>query len=159
MPDSVTQFGPDAFERFAEIAKAVNRGGLQAETDKHLAAAQQHRDDAAAAEAAAVKELQTINANKTTLAEIDRKTAALERGKTKLANDKEGLDTTRREFDEYRDAENASMDARGEQLTKDEEAAAAVLAMQSDTEAANAEAVAMKAQYEAKLAAIGLQPA
>ena len=148
---------PDAFEQFAEVAKAINDGALQKQMDAYRKAAKQHRDDAAAAEAAAVKAMETINENKKLEAAIDRKTAALASGKTKLAQDKDELANRAREFDEYRDAENASLNARGDQLTVDEDAAATVLATKEQTERANAKMLAMKAQYEARLAELGLQ--
>lgn len=149
---------PDAFEQFAEIAKAINDGALQAEMTKYRKLKREHDESAAASEAAVVREMETINEKKAMVAEIDRKTAALAGRETKLK-------TARTEFIEYRDAENArlegragELDARDEQLKADEAAAAAVLATKDETEAASAEVAAMKARYEERLAELGLAP-
>lgn len=149
---------PDAFEQFAEIAKAINDGALQREMAKYRKSKHEHDESAAASEAAAVREMDAINEKRTLSAEIDRKTTALAGRETKLK-------TARTEFTEYRDAENARLDARAgeldardEQLKADEAAAAAVLATKEETEAASAEVATMTARYEARLVELGLAP-
>lgn len=149
----------DAMLAFAEIAEAINDGALQIEAAKLRQAKREHDGAAARSEQAAVDAINATRAHDSTLADIARREAALEAGRTKLAKDRAALSKASREFDEYRDAENARLDGAGVQLANDQEDAAQVLAMREETEKTKAEVDQMKSQYEARLAEIGLHPA